>query len=287
MPDSKTRVRLRPEPHADLARLRHLGRGRRRSREKLFRETTKAWVDDPGEPQFLTDGSFLFPSERSGWKHLYHYAADGKLIAPGHDGRVGGRATCYRVDEESGCVYFTGTKDGHTGSNLYRVKLDGGERRAAHRPKGETHRVDARPDRRRCSSTASATTTTPTQVGALRDRRQGRCATLDTNPVYEREEYKFGKYERVQIPMKDGFVLEGAIIYPPDFDPTKKYPVWFRPTPGRTPRRSATSWGGGRVLEQVAGDERASSSSASTRAAPAARGRCRRGRATSSSACRS
>ena len=29
----------------------------------LFRETTKAWVDDPGDPVFLQDGSFLLASE--------------------------------------------------------------------------------------------------------------------------------------------------------------------------------------------------------------------------------
>ena len=49
---------------------------------KLFRETTKAWVDDPGDPHFLADGSFLLPSERTGWKHFYHYAATGKLMHP-------------------------------------------------------------------------------------------------------------------------------------------------------------------------------------------------------------
>ena len=27
--------------------------------KRLFRETTKAWVDDPGPPVFLKDGSFL------------------------------------------------------------------------------------------------------------------------------------------------------------------------------------------------------------------------------------
>src|SRR5262249_36537054 len=48
---------------------------------RLFRETTKAWVDDPGDPTFLKDGSFLLLSERSGWKHVYHFERDGKLKA--------------------------------------------------------------------------------------------------------------------------------------------------------------------------------------------------------------
>jgi hypothetical protein len=49
---------------------------------KLFRETTKAWVEPTSPPRFLKDGSFLFQSERSGWNHVYRYARDGKLIGP-------------------------------------------------------------------------------------------------------------------------------------------------------------------------------------------------------------
>src|SRR5262249_26741859 len=37
---------------------------------RLFRETTKAWVEDLGGPVFLADGSFVLESEASGWKHL-------------------------------------------------------------------------------------------------------------------------------------------------------------------------------------------------------------------------
>ena len=49
---------------------------------KLFRDQTQAWIRDNnaiGPVNFLKDGSFLFFSERSGNRHLYHYAADGKL----------------------------------------------------------------------------------------------------------------------------------------------------------------------------------------------------------------
>ena len=48
---------------------------------RLFRETTKAWVEAfDDNPRFLKDGSFIWRSERSGWSHLYGYAADGKLV---------------------------------------------------------------------------------------------------------------------------------------------------------------------------------------------------------------
>src|SRR5882724_7301120 len=48
--------------------------------KRLLRETTKAWVSPNGNPEWLADGSFLWSSERSGFQHIYHYAADGALI---------------------------------------------------------------------------------------------------------------------------------------------------------------------------------------------------------------
>ena len=38
---------------------------------KLFRDTTKAWVEDLGPPRLLKGGAFLVQSERTGWKHVY------------------------------------------------------------------------------------------------------------------------------------------------------------------------------------------------------------------------
>jgi len=45
----------------------------------LLRETTKAWVEPNGNPVWLKDGSFLWLSEKTGFKHLYQYTADGTL----------------------------------------------------------------------------------------------------------------------------------------------------------------------------------------------------------------
>src|SRR5207248_8325754 len=66
---------------------------------RLFREMTKAWVDDQGPPTYLKDGSFLLPSERSGWKHLYRFDRSGKLIKAVTEGEWEARAL-NRVDEE-------------------------------------------------------------------------------------------------------------------------------------------------------------------------------------------
>src|SRR5436853_6735837 len=40
---------------------------------KLFREESKAWVDVIAQPEWLKDGSFLWLSDRTGYRPVYHY----------------------------------------------------------------------------------------------------------------------------------------------------------------------------------------------------------------------
>ncbi len=190
---------------------------------KLFRETTKAWVDDPGDPHYLRDGSFLLSSERSGYKHLYRFSKDGKLMGQVTDGPWEVR-TLHQVDEKTGWVYFAGTRDSWLGSNLYRVKLDGGPVERLTRAEG-SHRAEVAPGGKYFIDTWSDIETPP-QVRLY--RTDGSLArTLDTNPVRERKQYRHGKLEFVQIKTPDGFVLDATLLKPPDFDPAKRYPVWF------------------------------------------------------------
>src|SRR5687767_4539898 len=73
----------------------------------LIRETTKAWVELLAAPAWLADGTFVWQSERNGWRHLYHYKADGTLIRPVTRGEWEVRDV-HGVDGQS--VYFSGTE---------------------------------------------------------------------------------------------------------------------------------------------------------------------------------
>jgi dipeptidyl-peptidase-4 len=211
----------------------------------LFRDTTSAWVEDPGEPHYLADGSFLFPSERSGWKHLYHYAADGKLLAQVTKGEWEVRDVL-RVDAATKTAYFTASYTSATGTDLCRAVL--GNPTELVTEKGRSHRVSMAPHGPLYIDRFSDPMT-PTRANVC-ELDKGTVRTLDTNPAYERDQYKFGKYERVKIELKDGFVLEGAITYPPDFDAKKKYPVWLFTYAGPHMPTLRDEWGGGRVMEQ-------------------------------------
>jgi dipeptidyl-peptidase-4 len=220
----------------------------------LWRETSKAWVDDPGPPTFLKDGSFLLPSARTGYNHLYRFDASGKLLNAVTSGDW--ETTCgpfqqppiKQVDETNGWVYFTGKRDNPIASDLYRVKLDGSNLQRLTSAPGD-HRVSLSPRGPLFIDTWS-NHAAPTQVRLC--RTDGTLArTLDTNPVPDLEEYRRGKFELVKIPTPDGFVLEGSVLKPPDFDPQKKYPVWLMIYAGPHMPTMHDAWGGGRVYEEM------------------------------------
>jgi dipeptidyl-peptidase 4 len=214
---------------------------------RLFRETTKAWVEAPPAPTFVKGGAFLLASERTGWNHLYHYTREGKLVGPVTSGNWEVQ-TLHRVDDAEGWVYFSGTRDSHLGGNLYRVKLDGtnlerltntpGDHHVTLSPKGDLF-LDSWSSHER-----------PVQVRVHRtDKSQARM--VDSNPVYALEEYRRGKYDMVKIPAADGFTLEGSILKPPNFDPARRYPVWFMTYAGPHAPTIHDSWGSGRLRDEM------------------------------------
>jgi dipeptidyl aminopeptidase/acylaminoacyl peptidase len=214
---------------------------------RLFRETTKAWVEDLGEPKFLKDGSFLVLSERTGWKHVYHYSADGTTGVPITEGKWEVKGI-ERVDEGSGDVYLTGTKVSHTGNHLLLANLNGQEVEVLS-PKATTHRIELAPTGTLYVDRESDDNT-PTRT-ILRELRAKLVRVLDANPAYEREKFLFGKYERQRVKLSDGFELEAAITYPPDFHPLNRYPIWILTYAGPHAPTVRDGWGTGRLFENV------------------------------------
>lgn len=200
------------------------------SARTILRETSKAWVncgnvgcqDDDGNPIWLRDGSFLWFSERSGWRHLYRYHEDGTLVRSVTSGRWEVRAV-HGVDEPRGWIYFSGTERSPIGQHVYRVKLDGSgfERlsgpdglHAANFSRGFSYYIDRWSDVR-----------TPPQTRLHQaDGRELR--VLDENRVAALGEYRLSKPDFVQVKARDGFVMEAMMIKPPDFDSRRKYPVY-------------------------------------------------------------
>ncbi len=210
-----------------------------------FRESGKAWVEvvDDGL-RYLKDGSFLWLSDRSGWRHIYHYGADGKLIKQVTSGDWDVRSID-EVDEEKGTVYFSSSEHSFIANHEYSIKVDGtglnrltsaeGNHRAAFNSKA-SHFIDSWND-----------ANTPTQV-RLYDGAGKLVRAIDDNKVDALKQYKLGKVEFMNVKTRDGFTMEAMMIKPPDFDPSKKYPVMSYTYSGPQSQSVRNSWGGTRYL---------------------------------------
>jgi len=214
---------------------------------RLFHDKTQAWIESPGSPYFLKDGSFIITSERSGWKHLYHYDTNGELVKQITSGPWEVRRVNL-VDEDNGWVYVSGTRDSPIANNLYRVHLDGSNIQRLTKSPG-SHSVSVSPKGNYYIDTWSSHTT-PTRV-ALFKSDGSPVRTLDSNPVYNIEEYQLGDYDLFQIEMSDGFKIEASMVKPPDFDPNKKYPVWFMTYAGPHAPTVRDTFSRGRTYEQM------------------------------------
>jgi dipeptidyl-peptidase-4 len=211
----------------------------------VFRESGKAWVEvvDDGL-RYLKDGSFLWLSDRSGWRHIYHYGANGQLIKQVTSGDWDVRSVD-EVDEEKGTVYFSSSEHSPIANHEYSIKLDGtglnrlttseGNHRASFNSNA-SHFVDSWND-----------VNTPTQV-QLYESAGKLVRALDENKVAALKSYKLGKVEFMQVKTRDGFPMEAMMIKPPDFDASKKYPVMSYTYSGPQSQSVRNAWGGTRYL---------------------------------------
>jgi dipeptidyl-peptidase 4 len=187
----------------------------------LFRDRSQAFIESGEHPWYLADGSFLWPTMRSGWKHVYHYAADGKQLAELTPGEWEIQ-DLLGVDEAHGVFYVTSNRDVAPESQLFRIGLDGsGPTRISRRP--GTHRPHFSPDFALYLD-AWSDSATPMQV-RLHAADGGEIRTVDENHVAAVDEYGFSPVEFFQVAARDGVKLEALMIKPPDFDPAKRYPV--------------------------------------------------------------
>jgi dipeptidyl-peptidase 4 len=214
--------------------------------QTIFRETSKFWIssDDVDVPSWLKDGSFLWLSDRSGWRHLYHYKPDGTLIKQVTSGKWEMR-TLHGIDESGGWVYFSGTERSPIGGDVYRIKLDGSGLRRLSAADG-THSAEFSPSFGFYVDTWSNVTTPPQSRLHKGDGTEVRI--IDENKVPVLGEYRLSKPELLQVKTRDGFVMEAMMIKPPDFDRSRRYPVYQFTYGGPHAPQVKNAWGGSQSM---------------------------------------
>ncbi|KGE04360.1 Dipeptidyl peptidase IV [Pseudohaliea rubra DSM 19751] len=188
--------------------------------ELLHTDTDPAWLDITDDLRPLADGSVLWTSEASGWRHLYRINVDGKArpLTRG-EWTVG---NVIGVDEVGGWAYFYAKRESLIDQHVYRVPLSGGPVERLTTEAG-WHRWQLSPDGLYALATHSDARTPPTL--ALRAADGETLTMLVDDAVPRFGAYAMAHTEFVTFRTDDGIELNGFFIKPADFNPSKKYPV--------------------------------------------------------------
>jgi dipeptidyl-peptidase 4 len=219
--------------------------------KRILTQTDKYWVNVSDDLYFFSDGKrFLWSSEETGFRHYYLYDMAGKQIEQltsgdwgitGNGGFGPGAATHPTVDETGGFVYFMSNKANVTGSQLYRVSLRDKTIMQITKDAG-THDVLIAPGTFDFVDTFSDAMTPPRQDLYRADGT--RVATINENRVAELAEYHLSPVEFLNVKANDGTKLYATMIKPPDFDPSKKYPVLINVYGGPQAQQVRNAWSG-------------------------------------------
>ncbi|MBT9392989.1 S9 family peptidase [Hymenobacter sp. NST-14] len=215
----------------------------------VLTDTDKAYVDITDDVRYLKGGrEFLFTSEQDGYRHLYLYNMNGKLVRQLTKGsweitEING------FDEQNGQVYFTSTEASPLQRHLYRVDLKGRRKVRLSEAGAGTDVVNLSPDTRYFLNYHSEAGV-PTVV-SLRSGQNGKLVKVLEDNARLREklsQYNLATPEFFTFKTSEGVELNGQMLRPTNFDATKKYPVLMHVYGGPGSQTNADSWGGSNYL---------------------------------------
>ena len=188
---------------------------------------------------------FIRTSEMDGYKHIYHYDMEGKLISQVTDGDWV-VDQFYGIDEDNNKLYFTSTEVSPLERHLYVINLDGTNKQKLSEESG-INEADFSPDYQYYINFHSSIDE-PNTVKLYNASTGKEITVLEDNEKLKKriESHQFGKKEFFTFTTSDDVELNGYLIKPHDFDPDKEYPVFMYVYGGPGSQTVLNTWGGTR-----------------------------------------
>lgn len=203
----------------------HLVTSPEKPNDKVFyTETAKTYIDIDNNLLVLKDGkSLLRTSEIDGFNHLYQLKFDGtqRAITSGSWDII----ELYGINEKAGTIYYASSEGGPIHKTIFSVSLDGKTKKLLSKATGY-HNAEFSEGFNyfiRSSSSANVVNT-----HTLCDKTGKELLVLEANTALQAklDGMKLSKKEFLQVDGAAG-KLNAWMMKPADFDPNKKYPVYF------------------------------------------------------------
>ena len=213
----------------------------------ILTENSSTYIDVSDDLTFLKDGKgFIWSSELEGFNHLYHYDLNGKLIKKITNGNWD--IIAFKgINENTQTLYFTAAKSNSINKDIISVKIDGSNLSTLSQKSGY-HEPNFSATFAYYIETFS-TANSPNEY-ALYDNKGKEIRVLESNEKLKNKlkDYKLSNKEFLSIKTSDGLELNTWMIKPPNFDATKKYPVFFVIYGGPGRNTVLNSWEGGNYI---------------------------------------
>lgn len=209
----------------------------------ILTEQNDAYVEIFDDAYFMESG-FIMASEKDGYKHLYYYDWNGKLINQITKGNWD-VVELKGVNEKSKAVYFTSAESAATQRDLYKINLNGSKKTKLTKERG-THDIDMSPDTKYFIDTYSSGNKPP--VFILHESTTGKLVKklADNNALEDKmKEFGVSEVEFFNFKTAEGVDLNAYMIKPANFVETKKYPVLMHVYGGPGINTVNDEWGGG------------------------------------------
>ncbi|MDP2956179.1 MAG: S9 family peptidase [Longimicrobiales bacterium] len=217
----------------------------------VFTDRDDAWVETVDDLLWLDGGKrFTWVSEKDGWRHVYAISrADGReqLLTPWPMDVM----QVSLIDDAGGWLYFIASPDDAAQRYLYRSRLDGTGKAERLTPASAAgwNGYDVSPDGAWAFHTHSrmAVPTTWTLV-RLPGHESVRVMADNADLKGRVAKLAKGELEFFRLERGDGPPLDGWMMKPPGFDPSKKYPVLFHVYGEPAGQTVVDRWGGSTYL---------------------------------------
>jgi dipeptidyl-peptidase-4 len=213
----------------------------------IYSETSETYVDADYNDnlQYLNDGkTFIITSEKDGFKHIYQYNLDGSLVKQITSGNWE-VTDLLGVNEANKMIYFLSSEKTPLERHMYSIKLNGKGKKEMTFGSG-TYRINWSPDYKYYIQTFSSVASP--NIISLHDAKGKEIRVMEDNAEAKERisQYALGQKEFFTFENEEGLELNGYMIKPANFDPSKKYPVLMYVYGGPGSQTVSNSWYAGR-----------------------------------------
>jgi dipeptidyl-peptidase 4 len=214
---------------------------------ELMKEENKYFININDDLTFIDNTQFLWSSERDGYNHIYLLNTKGETVRQLTKGNWE-VTQLYGYDPKTQKIFFQADAKSPTEREIYSVGIAGGEMQAISTQAGINNAAFSSSFQYYILQYSSAGTPPTHTVFETATNKVVRNIEDNQKLKTTLSEFNLGKQSFFTFKNTEGITLHGWMITPPNFDSTKKYPVFMTAYGGPGRQTVRNEWDGANYI---------------------------------------